>query len=58
MESVYNLFMQTLYSKKDSYKVEETLIKGDARAPKKARTDAPDERSSEHRVANPECICA
>jgi hypothetical protein len=60
MESVYNLFMQTLYSKKDSYKVEETLIKGDARAPKKARTDAPapDERSSEHRVANPECIRA
>ena len=30
MEHVYNLFMQTLFSKKDVYKVEETLIRGDA----------------------------
>jgi len=33
MEQVYNLFMHTLYAKKDEYRVEETLIKGDARRP-------------------------
>jgi len=33
MEHVYNLFMETLYAKKDAYKVEETLIRSDASMP-------------------------
>jgi hypothetical protein len=33
MEHVYNLFMETLYAKKDAYKVEETLIRSDASLP-------------------------
>ena len=39
MEHIYNLFMQTLFAKKDAYKVEETLIRGDASLPKKARLE-------------------
>lgn len=51
MEHVYNLFMQTLYAKKDVYKVEETLIRGDASFPRKGAPVTSAETSVESDVA-------
>lgn len=51
MEHVYNLFMQTLYAKKDVYKVEETLIRGDASFPRKGPPVTSAETSVESDVA-------
>ena len=44
MEQVYNLFMQTLFAKKDIYRVEETLIKADVNLNAKSRRDAEEMR--------------
>jgi hypothetical protein len=51
MEHVYNLFMKTLFAKKEQYKVEETLIKGDASVPPKCSAPI----TCENVLAHPLC---